>query len=117
MSTTTNTTTKNNSWYLNNFFKCFFFMMIHVKTFSTPKNFFYFEKKTKFLVRQISLRNFRPSITQINGNNNHPLDAILDELGENNNNSNRKQLNGQNNNEIQASFTLRVGSNNKEENW
>uniref|UniRef100_A0A1I8BSC7 Uncharacterized protein n=1 Tax=Meloidogyne hapla TaxID=6305 RepID=A0A1I8BSC7_MELHA len=60
-------------------------------------------------VRQISLRNFRPPITQqqqqINVNNNHPLDAILDELGENN----RKQQNGTN--EIQASFTLRLGSN------
>nr|CAD2167290.1 unnamed protein product [Meloidogyne enterolobii] len=63
-------------------------------------------------VRQISLRNFRPPITttqkqqKINeNNNNHPLDAILDELGENNK---------QQNNEIQASFTLRLGGSNKE---
>ncbi|KAF7636406.1 AIP3 domain-containing protein [Meloidogyne graminicola] len=64
-------------------------------------------------VRQISLRNFRPPIitsSQINGN--HPLDAILDELGENN----RKQNNLNGTNEIvQASFTLRLGSN-KEQN-
>lgn len=64
-------------------------------------------------VRQISLRNFRPPITTTqkqqkineNNNNNHPLDAILDELGENNK---------QQNNEIQASFTLRLGGSNKE---
>uniref|UniRef100_A0A915NCS8 Uncharacterized protein n=1 Tax=Meloidogyne javanica TaxID=6303 RepID=A0A915NCS8_MELJA len=58
---------------------------------------------------QISLRNFRPPITttqkQQKINENHPLDAILDELGENNK---------QQNNEIQASFTLRLGGSNKE---
>jgi hypothetical protein len=78
----------------------------------TPPAQQHFHQRRTIPVRHISLRNCQPSAQSTQKSDSHPLDAILDELNANatRNGTNQQQQNGQQPQEISASFTLRLAA-------
>ena len=73
----------------------------------------HFHQRRTIPVRHISLRNCQPAAQSANKSDSHPLDAILDELNANaarGGGTNQPQQNGQQPQEISASFTLRLAA-------